>query len=161
MDWYVRSQTGWGLRWILLGAFGILFYRARIRAGSWGSIPDSPEFWPLFVSAAILCLVIVVFTSMTVIVKDREVEISMGMDLFRKKIPISEISSVEEVNIPWHSVGFKKISGGWLFSVAMSDGVDIGLKSGKRFIVGSNDSASLKAAIVARMLDNTGTGSAE
>jgi hypothetical protein len=58
-------------------------------------------------------------------------------------------------------VGFKKISGGWLFSVAISDGVDIGLKSGKRFIVGSNDSASLKAAIIARMLENTGAGSAE
>ena len=154
MDWYVRSQTGWGLRWILLGAFGILFYRARLRAGSWGSIPDSSEFWPLFVAALVLCLAIVVFTSMTVTVKDMEIEVSMGLDLFRKRIPISGISIVEEVRIPWHSVGIKRISGGWLFSVAISGGVDLVMKNGGRFIIGCHDPVGLKAAIVDRMVSS-------
>jgi hypothetical protein len=110
------------------------------------------------VAALVLCLAIVVFTSMTVTVKDMEIEVSMGLDLFRKRIPISGISIVEEVRIPWHSVGIKKIPGGWLFSVAISGGVDLAMKKGGRFIIGCEDPAGLEAAIVDRMVSSPREG---
>ncbi|HDQ92526.1 MAG TPA: hypothetical protein ENN89_00200 [Synergistetes bacterium] len=151
MSWYVRTQTGWGLRWILLGAFLVLFYRARVRAGSWGAISGSPEFWPLLTSAAILALIVLIFTVMTVTVKDGEIEVSMGLELIRKKIPVSDIMSVNDVAIPWHSVGIKKVSGGWLFSVAVSRGLDIALQGGRRVVIGSDDPEGLAGAIRSRM----------
>lgn len=156
MSWYVRTQTGWGLRGILLGAFAILLYRAKVRAGSWDAISASQEFWPLVVSAIILALVVLVFTVMTVTVEDRDIEISMGLEMIRKRFPVSEIDSMNEVKIPWHSVGFKKVSKGWLFSVAVSDGVDIILKDGKRLVVGTDDTEGLLQAIRQRMPDGTG-----
>jgi hypothetical protein len=151
MSWYVKTQAGWGLRWILLGAFFVLLYRARIRAGSWGAISGSAEFWPLFTSAVILALVVLVFTVMTVTVKDREIVVSMGLELIRKKIPVANIISVSEVKIPWHSVGFKKISGGWLYSVAVSKGLDITLQGGRRVVIGSDDAEGLTEVIRSRM----------
>ncbi|GAB6280462.1 MAG: hypothetical protein STSR0007_05350 [Thermovirga sp.] len=151
MSWYVRTQTGWGLRCILLGAFVFLLYRARLRAGSWNGISESPEFWPLMVAAIILVVVVLVFTAMTVTVDDSDIEISMGLDLIKKRVHISEISSIVEVRIPWHSVGFKKVSGGWLYSVAVSGGIDIGMKNGKRIVIGSDDPEGLTQAIRSRM----------
>lgn len=151
MSWYVRTQKGWGLRWVFLGAFLVLLYRARIRAGSWGNITDSAEFWPLFTSGIILSLILLVFTVMTVTVKESEIEVSMGLELIRKKIPISQILSVTEMMIPWHSVGFKKISGGWLYSVAVSKGLDITLQGGRRVVIGSDDIEGLAEAIRSRM----------
>lgn len=153
MSWYVRTQTGWGLRGILLGAFVVLLYRARLRAGSWNGIAESSEFWPLMVAGIILAVVVLVFTVMTVTVDDEKIEIAMGLELIRKKIPVSGIASIVEVGIPWHSVGFKKVSGGWLFSVAVSGGVDIALKNGKRYIIGTDDPDGLLQAIRQRMSD--------
>jgi len=155
MSWYVRTQTGWGLRGILLGAFAVLLYRARLRAGSWNGISGSTEFWPLMVSAIILAVAVLLFTAMTVTVDDSDIEISMGLELIKKRIPVSGIASIVEVGIPWHSVGFKKVSGGWLYSVAISGGVDIRMKNGKRIVIGSDDPEGLMQAIRSRM-----TGSA-
>ena len=50
MSWYVRTQTGWGLRGIFLSAFLLLLYRAKLKAGSLSGIPESLEFWPLMVA---------------------------------------------------------------------------------------------------------------
>lgn len=154
MSWYVRTQTGWGLRGIFLGAFILLLYRARLKAGSWNGIPGSLEFWPLVVAAIVMALVVVVFTVMTVTVDDSSIEAAMGFELIRERVPVSEIESIEEVIIPWHSVGFKKISGGWLYSVAISGGVDIRRKNGKRLIIGSDDPEGLLQAIRLRMAEN-------
>ncbi|MDO9507863.1 MAG: hypothetical protein Q7I97_00750 [Thermovirgaceae bacterium] len=151
MSWYVRTQTGWGLRGILMGAFVFLLYRARLRAGSWNGISESSEFWPLLAAGIILALAVLVFTVMTVTVDEGDIEISMGLELIRKRIAIPEIASIGKVVIPWHSVGFKKVSGGWLYSVAVSGGVDIVMKNGKRFIIGSDDSEGLAQAISMRM----------
>lgn len=154
MSWYVRTQTGWGLRGVFLCAFLVLLYRARLKAGSWSGIPESLEFWPLFVAAIIMALVVLVFTAMTVTVDDSHIEVSMGFELIRERVPVSEIDSIEEVSIPWHSVGFKKISKGWLYSVAVSGGIDIRRKNGKRLIIGSDDPEGLLQAVRSRMAEN-------
>lgn len=151
MSWYVRTQTGWGLRGIFLSAFLLLLYRARLKAGSWNGIPESLEFWPLMAATIVLTLVVLIFTVMTVTVDESDVEVSLGLELIRERVPVFEIESIEEVSIPWHSVGFKKISGGWLYSVAVSGGIDIRRNNGKRLIIGSEDPESLMRAIRSRM----------
>ena len=151
MSWYVRTQTGWGLRGIFLSAFIVLLYRARLKAGSWNGIPESLEFWPLMVGAILLAVAVLIFTVMTVTVDESNIEVSLGFEVIRERVPVSEIESIEEVSIPWHSVGFKKISGGWLYSVAVSGGVDIRRKNGKRLIVGSEDPKDLMQTIRSRM----------
>jgi len=151
MSWSVRTQTGWGLRGILLGAFVFLLYRSVSRAGSWSGVTESAEFWPLLIAGLLLAAVFLVFTVMTVTVNEDSLEVSMGLELIRKRLMVSDITSVSEIRIPWHSVGIKKISGGWLFSVAVSDGVDMEMKNGKRYIVGSEDPAGLLQALRSRM----------
>jgi hypothetical protein len=142
MEKYVHRQNGWGLRILLGMTFLFIVY------SGWSSAPKGMVPYGLIgVAGALLGIIVVIFTSMTVRVTDEVLEISMGPGIIRKRIPFDQIESLSVKPIPWYSMGLKKIEGGWLYCVGPSKGLELLLTTGRRYIVATNDLEGLKAVL--------------
>ncbi len=89
-----------------------------------------------------------IFSSMTVTIEDDILIIRFGLPIVRKKLVLSEIESCEIVQNPWYyGWGIRRIPRGWLFSVSGRSAVEVVMKSGKRYRIGSDAPEGLVAAI--------------
>ncbi len=101
-----------------------------------------------FVIAFIL-LIILSFTSLNVIVDKKYLRVKFGYGLFRKKFILREISKVEIVKNKWYyGYGIRYWPGMLIFNVSGFDAVEIVLKNGKVYRIGSDDVANLERAII-------------
>lgn len=86
--------------------------------------------------------------TLTVEVDDREVRARLGIGLIRKTIPIDDIESCDVRRIPWYwGWGFRLSPRGWMFRVSGLSVVELFLKDGRRFCIGSNEPDILARAI--------------
>jgi len=89
-----------------------------------------------------------IFSSMTVLIEDDLLIIHFGWKKIHKKILFSEIESCSLVENPWYyGWGIRRISRGWLFSVSGRSAVEVIMKSGKRYRIGSDVPEELETAI--------------
>jgi hypothetical protein len=105
------------------------------------------DIWQLAAGSVLVLAGMVLMSGMKTTVTGGSLTIRIGPVLTGKTIPVSEISGIQKTEIPWYSSGIKKIRGGWLFSVNGSPALEINLRSGKRFIVGTDDPDGLARAI--------------
>jgi hypothetical protein len=104
-------------------------------------------------TAAVIMIVVyllgaAMFYNFTVEVDDDHLKCWFGIGLVRKSIPLSLVQSTETVVDPWYYVwGIKSIPGGWLYAIAPGPMVEIKLKDGKIFHIGSDQAEKLKEAI--------------
>jgi hypothetical protein len=106
------------------------------------------EFW--FVEAAMLFVVAIglVGSRLTVVVDDRTVTASFGWGWPRRTIDRAEIESAAHVrNSWWHGWGIRKVSRGWMYNNAGRDAVELSLRSGRTFRIGTDQPVELLAAI--------------
>jgi membrane protein YdbS with pleckstrin-like domain len=140
-------QQGWGLRAVLV----LVFVAIVIQAWALKTSDNSFPYVVLVVSAALLGFTLVFFTSIKVTLAEDALEVRMGPGLVKRCIPLSEIQSVSLTKIPWHSVGLKRIYKGWLYSVGVTEALDIRMTDGRRYIVGIKEARSLWEAINERV----------
>jgi hypothetical protein len=92
---------------------------------------------------------------MTVTIEDHVLIVRFGWKIIQKKLVLSEIESCHIVENPWYyGWGIRRISGGWLFSVSGRTAVEVTMKSGKRYRIGSDEPDELEAAI-SRYIDGS------
>ncbi|MBK9953017.1 MAG: hypothetical protein IPP10_16520, partial [Candidatus Competibacteraceae bacterium] len=73
-----------------------------------------------------------------------------GIGLIRKSIPLAEIVEVKPVRNSWlHGWGDSLDAPGWLYNVSGWEAVEITLRSGKRFRLGTDEPQKLARAIQA------------
>lgn len=146
MEERTYSQSGWGLRFVLVLVF------AAIAVQVWAlKTPGSMSHMVLVVSAVLLGFTLVFFTSIKVTLTGDKLVVSMGPGLVRRTLPISDIQSVSFTKVPWHSVGLKRIYKGWLYSVGVTDALDIRMVDGKRYIIGIKDAKAIGEILQDRM----------
>ena len=107
-------------------------------------------FHPAQVPALIvLAAALALFYSLTVEIKDHTLICRFGVGLIRKRIPLSEIRQVRAVRNPWYSGwGIRWLPGQcWLWNVSGFRAVELVLKNGKRFRIGTDEPESLVHAI--------------
>jgi hypothetical protein len=111
-------------------------------------LAPSPGIIPWIVPGSLgLCGVL--FYSMTIRVEDGWLKWHFGPGLIRKKVALPEIESVEPVRNSWvcgwgiHYTG----KGGWLYNVSGMEAVQIVMKNGKRFRLGTDEPMALAQAI--------------
>ncbi len=98
--------------------------------------------------AVLLILVGLVAARLTVVVDHESVTATFGWGWPRRRIGLGAIEEVEAVrNRWWHGYGIHKVSGGWIFNNAGRDAVELRLRSGKVFRVGTDQPAELLAAL--------------
>lgn len=98
----------------------------------------------LIVTTALLLVVALVFRSLTVEVSGANLFWYFGFGWPRKRVPISEIASVEPIQISfWNGWGIHYTPRGWLYNVSGYGAVAITLRNGKRFCLGTDEPEKL------------------
>ena len=135
---YLHQQIGWAVLVAVLGV-SILVYFALVGAGLG---------WLGVILLLVPLLVSVLFGSMMVSVDQSHVRIRFGAGLVRRSWELGSIASVEQVRNPWYTGwGIRYLPGRTVYNVAGFDAVEIQLKNGKRYRIGTDEPAALERAI--------------
>lgn len=88
---------------------------------------------------ALMGLVFVLFGSLTTEIDRNELRCYFGPGLIRRRFDLGEIESVEPVrNRWWYGWGVRLTPHGWMFNVSGLKAVELLLRSGKRFRIGTD-----------------------
>jgi hypothetical protein len=99
-------------------------------------------------TALLLILMTILFGSLTVEVAENKIYCWFGPGLIRKQFDLAEITAVETTRYPWYyGWGIRLTPKGWMFNVSGLDAVEITLRSGKHFLIGTDQPHKLASAI--------------
>ena len=139
---YSHTQTGWMTIVALVGALLVIGATATELA------PDSPGRPFVMAAMVLLALMVPLLGSLTVTVDEEAVTARFGIGLIRRKIRISDIRAATRVRNEWYNGwGIRMLDSGWMFNVSGLDAVEIELKSGGRFRIGTDEPDELANAI--------------
>ncbi len=96
----------------------------------------------------IITVALVLFSSLTVVIREDELEVRFSLGLIRKQFKLNEIESCQVVKNPWYyGWGIRLTPHGWLYRVSGFDAVEIKLRTGKKFRIGTDVPQELEEAI--------------
>lgn len=135
---YKHTQIGYLT--IIALAIGLLFIACLMAAYGFNWI----AFAVLIISGA--CLVL--FATLTVVIKEDVLEIRFGPGVIRKKFPLKDIESCRVVKNPWYyGWGIRLTPHGWLYNVSGFYAVEIKMKAGKKYRIGADVPNDLEKVI--------------
>ena len=104
--------------------------------------------WGAYIVVGVLDVLLAFFHSLRVRIDDHSVELSFGIGLLKKSIPLDTIQTCTSVrNSLIHGFGIRKVPGGWMWNVSGLDSVQLAFADGKHFRIGTDEPAALEAAI--------------
>ena len=108
----------------------------------------------ILLSAGILGVLAVLFSSLTIQVHDNRLSWYFGLGFWRKAIPLTDIERVTAIKSKWYwGYGIKYFgSGRWLYNVSGTDAVELQLRSHGWVRLGTDDVAGLVQALRSRGL---------
>lgn len=126
---YSHTQMGWVIMAFVLAAIIII-----------AAVLIFHEFqWIPFIVALALLIALLLFASLTVAGYETYLEIRFGIGLIRKKFLLENIRSCKKVrNSPAYGFGIRIIPGGWLYNVSGLDAVELQMKDGKKYRIGTD-----------------------
>jgi hypothetical protein len=140
---YRHTQIGW----MTLVSLGVsTLYLAVMTALLAPHVP----VWqtPLPYLIPVMAVLTVLFSSLTVTVGDDEMVVQFGPGPVRKRISLSGIEACRPVrNAWWYGWGIRLTPGGWLWNVSGLDAVELSLRDGGRFRIGTDEPERLCDAI--------------
>ena len=97
----------------------------------------------------IILIAAILFSSLTIEIKDDILLWRFGIGLIRKQVLLADIEQVETVRNSWfYGWGIRITPYGWLYNVSGLDAVQIRLKSGKTFRLGTDEPQRLYQALI-------------
>ncbi len=143
MSAYTHSQAGTIARL----TFAALFVLSVVAMSFQGR--NNPEVrWVFGLLSLSMFMGLLLFHSLTVDVSQGYLKIRFGVGLIRRRFLIKDIESAARIRTSWwHGWGIKLTPNGWLFSVSGFDAVQIVLKNGKRYCIGTDEPKKLHRAI--------------
>ncbi len=95
-----------------------------------------------------IAVALVLFSSLTVVIWEDELEVRFGPGLIRKRFKLNEIESCKIVKNHWYyGWGIRLTPHGWLYNVSGFYAVEIMLRAGKKYRIGTNVPQELEVAI--------------
>jgi hypothetical protein len=134
---YRHTQVGWVLLAVLavLGAFVYLKLQGD----------GVPHAW---IPLAILGAALVLMGTLTVEVDRERIRVAFGPGLVRKTIPLAEVAAFQPVRNPWIAGwGIRLVRGGQLWNVSGLDAVELALRDGRFFRIGTDEPEALARAL--------------
>ena len=105
-------------------------------------------FWIGGLTGLGLLLIAILFGTLTVEIGGEKISCWFGPGLIRKEFALEEVTEVETVRYPWYyGWGIRLTPKGWMFNVSGLDAVEISLRSGKHFLIGTDQPNKLASAI--------------
>ncbi len=138
MKKYVHTQIGYALLAIYGVIIPIVAYLIR-----------DVEFNGLSQAGLILLLVaLATFSTLRVQVDHQTIKIQFGFGIIRKGFQVSEIETYDVVRNRWYyGLGIRYTPRGWLYAVSGLSAVELQLKNGKYFRIGTDDPTGLASAV--------------
>ena len=97
---------------------------------------------------AVMALCLLAFATLTVQVTERDIHLRFGIGFLQRHFALKDIQSYRAVRNPWYYAwGIHAIPGGWIFNVSGWEAVELQMKNGSRYRIGTNDVQSLMEAI--------------
>ena len=136
---YRHTQIGWVLV-AVLAALGAFLYVQLQGSGV-------PMTWlPL----GILAVILVLMGTLTVDVDRERVQTVFGIGLIRKTVRLADVVAFQTVRNPWIAGwGIRLIRGGTLWNVSGLDAVELALRNGRFFRIGTDEPDALTRAFQA------------
>ena len=134
---YKNTQIGTVSLGIMAAVFLLIFYASM-------SKPNEPVGF----AYAIIGVVSVLFSSLTIKIKDSKIHWFFGPKFWHKSLELSQIESAKVITTKWYyGFGVRLISTGWLYNVSGLTAVELKLKDGTTVSLGTNDPDNLLSAI--------------
>ena len=143
---YKHTQGGVVLR-AVLGAvvFVVVFIQAF----------NEFEAIPTIAILTLFIFIFLLFHSLTVTVTTDRLNWAFGIGVVNKSVALRDIGEVSQVrNQWWYGFGIRLTPHGWLYNVSGLDAVQIRLKSGKQFRIGTDQPDELLYTIQSRLKNN-------
>ncbi|MFH1145836.1 MAG: hypothetical protein V1707_02635 [bacterium] len=149
MTTYKHTQIGY-LMLIVLIAVLVLFAWMYITASA-----EPPSYYSgtNFAITAIMALILFIlasFTTLATSIDENYLRIKFGYGIFRKKFAASEIASVAQVKNHWYygwGIRLWFWPRMWIFNVSGFDAVEIRMKNGTIYRIGTDEPEKLETAI--------------
>ncbi len=104
--------------------------------------------WIAIVGLVIIAVALVLFSSLTVVIWEEELEVRFGPGPIRKRFKLNEIESCKVVKNRWYyGWGIRLTPHGVLYNVSGFHAVEIKLRTGKKFRIGTDVPQELEIAI--------------
>ena len=149
MSTYKHTQIGY----LMLAVFAfmlVLFAWLQITARA-----EPPSYYSgtNFAMTAIMVLILFIlasFSTLTVVMNIQVLKIYFSWGIFRKEFTINEIVSVAQVKNQWYcgwGIRLRIWPRMWIFNVSGFDAVEIKMKDGKIYRIGTDEPEKLETAI--------------
>jgi len=104
--------------------------------------------WIAFAVLIILAIFLVLFATLTVVIDQEAIDIRFGPGVIHKKFFLKDIESCRVVkNLWYYGWGIRLTPHGWLYNVSGLSAVEMTMKSGKKYRIGSDVPDELERAI--------------
>ncbi|MGB2790991.1 MAG: hypothetical protein WBC29_00355 [Candidatus Moraniibacteriota bacterium] len=146
---YKHTQIGYLMLVVLLIVLG-LFVRVYISALV---EPPSVDSGPNFAISAVMVFILFVlasFATLTVLIDENFLRIKFGCGIFSKKFALDQIASVKSVKNRWYygwGIRLWLWPKMWIYNVSGFDAVEITLKNGKVYRIGTDVPEELEVAV--------------
>lgn len=112
------------------------------------AITSSRTQGPFTFFTLLVAAVIATYATLTVELGPEAIRLRFGVGLLRKTIPLKDILNLRPERIPvLLSWGIRPYGNGWIYSVAGFDVVEIEMRNGKMFWIGTDEPETLSRAI--------------
>ncbi len=138
MKHYKHTQIGYLL--LTLYSIVVLFV---------GYLNIMTDFHPFALTGLIIILIVLwIFTRLTVTVDDRMIKIQFGLRIIRKVFLLKDVEAHRVVKNPWYyGWGIRFTPRGWLFNVSGFSAIELRMKNGKQYRIGTDDPDNLARAL--------------
>ncbi len=138
MKQYKHTQIGYFL--LIVYSIAVLFV---------GYLNIMTNFNPFALASLIIVLIALgIFTRLTVTVDDQMIKVQFGLRIIRKAFRLNEIEVYRVVKNPWYyGWGIRFTPRGWLFNVSGFSAIELQMKNGKTYRIGTDDPDNLAAAL--------------
>lgn len=135
---YHHTQTGYLLLVVLGGA--LLFISGLMLADGLNGVGLAVIF--------ILAICLVLFASLTIEIDDEVLTLRFGPGLIRKHFRLADITACRVVKNPWYyGWGVHLTPAGWLYNVSGFWAVELQLRNGRQYRLGTDDPEGLAEAV--------------
>ena len=153
MSEYEQTQTGTLISALLSGL-------ALISGGSgaWTVFRSTViRALPMLAASVLLAACAFTFDSLTVKVSPTYISLKFGIGIIRKRFAIVDVQNAAIVRNRWYyGWGIRLTPHGWLYNISGLDAVEIQLRNGRKYRIGTAEPIELLSAIESAILGNRG-----
>ena len=96
----------------------------------------------------VIAVALVLFSSLAVVIREDDLEVRFGPGPIRKRFKLHDIESCQVVKNHWYyGWGIRLTPHGWLYNVSGFNAVEIRLRTGKKFRIGTDAPQELEGVI--------------